>query len=89
MKKTMEWDGHLFEVRVTFDRWGANYYVYLVTHPERKRFFRSTYLGSKSFWLDDLESVDEGIMCAVQKIWKQEQNRLSNEKKIADFKKSC
>lgn len=89
MRKTVEWDGRLFDVYVAFNSWGVNYHVWLVMHPERKHFFRSTYLDSKGYGLDNLESVEQGIWFAVQQVWKEEQNRLSNEKKIADFKKSC
>lgn len=74
--------GREFEVRLSPELQGAMCAVsiYEIVHPNRK-FFRTKYRGSKTFWISDFETIKEGVCAMIDSyIIDEEEERLINEK---------
>lgn len=89
MKKTYNVKGNDYIVSVGSDMSGAlcTVCVSKVTHPNRK-FFRTSYLGSKTFWVSDVETIEEGILKVIDRFIEVEEFNKSNAEKFKNFKKT-
>lgn len=62
MKKIVEKEGRIFECRLSSEFQGSMCVVsiYEVVRPSWK-IFRTSYQGSKSFWLSDYDTIAQGV----------------------------
>ena len=59
-------------------------YISEVTHPNR-RFFRTTYLNYHCFWVEDFDTVEEGILYCLDKEIECQNAKKETLKKVNDF----
>lgn len=58
--------------------------------PFRKWYqFRTTYFGSKCFWVDDFETIKDGIDHILTKLMEEEEQDNERRKKFEEFEKSA
>lgn len=79
MKMTIEKNGHVFECRLTSDFHGKMCCVEIskVVRPTWK-IFRTSYCGSEAFWIDDYNTIAEGVERMVEcflKDWEEDEVR--------------
>lgn len=85
MKKTYSIDGKLYEARISTDgRYLISCAIFEVVCPNRK-FFRTKYLGSKTFFTDDYISIDIGIKTMVGKIIQETRRAKDHQRKWREF----
>ena len=89
MKNTYNVKGNDNIVSIGSDMSGAlcTVCVSKVTHPNRK-FFRTSYLGSKTFWVSNVETIEEGILQVIDEFIAFEEYQQSNAEKFKNFKKT-
>lgn len=89
MKKTYNVKGNEYIVSIGSDMTGAlcTVRVNKVTHPNRK-FFRTSYLGSKTFWVSDVETIEKGVLKVIDRFIEIEEFNKSNAEKFKNFKKT-
>ena len=90
MKRTDVYDycGRTFEV-VTVMEAGfhgamASAHIYEVIHPSWK-FFRTRWLDTKSFWIDDFDTIAEGVETMLRRLLEKEYHDKETMKKWEDF----
>lgn len=58
--------------------------------PVRKWWqFRTHYFGSKSFWVDDFDTIMDGIDTCLTKLLNEEEDDNNRRKKFEEFEKSA
>lgn len=60
--------------------------VYVFKFNPAARFFHYSYIGDTWFWVDDFQSIAEGVQRAVKTCWDADLKTKENQKKIEDFK---
>lgn len=51
--------------------------------------FRTTYFGTKSFWVDDYPTIKDGIDAVLTKLMEEEEQENNRRKKFEEFEKSA
>ena len=62
--------------------------VIIYEYRPNKKIFKEKYLSSKTFWLKDYPTIEEGVFAAVSKILKERQEDFEIQKKWKEFEKS-
>ena len=72
-RRNILYGGREFEVYLSSECCGrlCEVSVYEVIHPNRK-FFRTKYRCYKSFWVDDYETIKEGIYAVIERYLRDE-----------------
>lgn len=66
--------------------WSKSIYVnvYEVTRPEWK-FFNERFLGKYTFYMDDFETIEDGLILSIRKVVKRQKDREAIRRKIRDY----
>jgi hypothetical protein len=85
---TFEYHGRTFEV-VTVMEAGfhgamASAHIYEVVRPSWK-FFRTRWLDTKSFWVDDFDTIAEGVETMLRRLLEKEYSDKETMKKWENF----
>ena len=90
-KKIIEWhNGEQYELNAYIGCFGCMIEVDIrrVTHPERK-FFRTVSEDTRSFFIDDYETLEEGCKHCFEKFIKAYEEEIARRKKINNFFKKA
>jgi hypothetical protein len=53
-----------------------------------KKFFKEKYFGSKSFWLDDFNTIEGGVLTKLSELCLEEAHELGMQEKWKEFEKT-
>ena len=62
----------------------ATVHIYEVVRPTA-RFFRTRWLDSKSFWISDFPTIDDGVLRMVERVVNKERADAATREKWNDF----
>lgn len=86
-KVTYTLDGKQYNCYVGQGCFSGSVSVLIYEYKPNKKIFKEKLLDSKLFWLDDCDTIEEGVKMALAKVLAEQDHDLEMQKKWKEFEK--